>query len=73
MLMLTPIALVEKARRDQPFEIFRRIVLAGYELARGDKERAEQDALAARTLAALDWGDGPKSIDQVVQEFLTKC
>jgi len=71
--MLTPIALVEKARQDQPLLIFKKIVLAGYELARGDKERAEADAQAARNLAALDFGDGPKSIDQIVEEFLEKC
>jgi len=71
--MLTPVALVEKARREQPLQVFRQVVLAGYDLARGDKESAEHHAEAARTLCTLDFGDGPKSIDQVVQEFLEKC
>jgi len=70
--MLTPVALVEKARREQPLQVFRQVVLAGYELARGDKENAERHAESARTLCALDFGEGPRSLDQIVQEALEK-
>jgi len=70
--MLTPVALVEKAMRDQPHFVFHHVVLAGYELARNDEEKAKYHAASARTLAALDFGNGPHSIDQIVQEFLEK-
>lgn len=68
--MLTPVALIKKAKRDQPFEIFRQAVLAGYALVRGDEEGAKYHAIRAKTLAALDWGEGPKNIDAVMEKFL---
>jgi hypothetical protein len=68
--LITPVEAVTKARNERNFQVFKHVVLAGYELARGNAEGAEADARTARALCVIDYGDGPVSLDRVVEEFL---
>ncbi len=68
--MHTPIEIIQRAKADRNRQVFEAIVLAGYELFRGDEERAKSDVSRARQMCLVDYGDGPVSIDQIVKEFL---